>query len=423
LRRGDRILEVDGIAISGKKILDIRALVKGAPGSTLKMKVLRGEQELEFALTREEISLKNVTYKGVIDDGIGYIKLERFNKNAESDIVNAITEIKSKGELKGLIIDLRDNPGGLLDAAIGILNKIIPRGNLLLTTKGRRIDSERKYFSNESPLIAPEIPLAVVVNQNTASASEIVAGAVQDLDRGVVVGTKTFGKGLVQVYTPLSYDNQLKITTQKYFTPSGRWIQSKNYFKENKYGVFKPDPYFSKTDFKTLNGRVVYAEGGITPDTNISYAENNELLEMLINQDMYFKFASKFVSDYPDGSGFIMNDPVADAFYSFLNQEQFEFSPRAETELSHLKKVVEEKNYSERTNTLLAELESELKSERLRDFEKSRPQIKRELEREILRKYNRSIKEITEAGLNDDIQLQTALSIVKDRTLLNRFLK
>jgi hypothetical protein len=138
---------------------------------------------------------------------------------------------------------------------------------------------------------------------------------------------------------------------------------------------------------------------------------------------MYFKFASKFVSDYPDGSGFIMNDPVADAFYSFLNQEQFEFSPRAETELSHLKKVVEEKNYSERTNTLLAELESELKSERLRDFEKSRPQIKRELEREILRKYNRSIKEITEAGLNDDIQLQTALSIVKDRTLLNRFLK
>ena len=184
-------------------------------------------------MTREEINLKNVTYKGILDDGIGYIKLERFNRYAISEVTDALTEFKNKGEVKGIILDLRGNPGGLLEAAVGILDKFVDKGNLLLITKGRKPNSEKKYFAEETPIIGKNIPLVVLVNGNTASASEIVSGAIQDLDRGMILGTKTFGKGLVQVFAPLSYGNQLKITTQKYFTPSGRWIQKINYFMKS----------------------------------------------------------------------------------------------------------------------------------------------------------------------------------------------
>lgn len=424
LRRGDKIIEIDGTAITYQRLNDIRSLVRGTAGSSFKMKVMRSDKEIEVILTRQDIQLKNVTYKGVLEGGIGYIKLERFNKYAENEIIDALTEFKAKGEIKGIILDLRDNPGGLLDAAVAILNKFVDRGSLLLTTKGRKIDSEKKYFSYEDPVIGKDIPLAVLVNQNTASASEIVAGAIQDLDRGVVVGTKSFGKGLVQIYTPLSYDDQLKITTQKYFTPSGRWIQAKNYFKENKYGVFKDDPYYNKTDFKTLNGRQVLPEGGITPDSTVTGIENNELLQELLFHDAYYIFAAKYVSDNPDGNSFSMNENVLDAFYNYINssQQQVEISTTAETELSQLKKLIEEKNYSDKAKTYISELESELRNERLKDFEKSKPEIRRQLEIEIMKKYNKPEKEVADIALKDDIQLQSALSIIKDRLLYNGML-
>jgi carboxyl-terminal processing protease len=423
IRKGDKFIEIDGIVVDGKNPGDIRALVKGAPGTKVDIKIDRSGKQLEFTLTREEINLKNVTYKGVLDGNIGYVKLERFNRYAESEIVDALTEIKGKGNIKGIILDLRGNPGGLLEAAVGILDKFVDKGDLLLTTRGRKIDSEKKYFAQENPLIGDDIPLIVLVNGNSASASEIVAGAIQDLDRGMILGTKTFGKGLVQIFAPLSYGNQLKITTQKYFTPSGRWIQAKNYFKENKYGVFMPNPYFNKTEFKTLGGRTVYAEGGIMPDTVVTGVDDNELLDGLINQDMYFKFADEYVKAHPDGNGFTLTDGVIDEFYSFLNSEQFEYSSKAENELAKLKNIVLEKNYSDLSKKYVDELELEFKTERLKDFDKSRPEIRSELTKEILRKYNVPDKEITDAVMNDDIQLQAALSIIKDTQLYNNFLK
>jgi carboxyl-terminal processing protease len=423
IRKGDKFLEIDGIVLEGKNPGDIRALVKGAPGTKVEIKVDRSGKELEFTLTREEINLKNVTYKGVLDGNIGYVKLERFNRYAESEVVDALTEIKGKGDIKGIILDLRGNPGGLLEAAVSILDKFVDKGDLLLTTKGRKSDSEKKYFAQERPLIGDDIPLIVLVNGNTASASEIVAGAVQDLDRGVILGTKTFGKGLVQIFAPLSYGNQLKITTQKYFTPSGRWIQAKNYFKENKYGVFMPNPYFNKTEFKTLDGRTVYAEGGIMPDTVVNGVDDNELLDGLINQDMYFKFADEYVKAHPAGYGFTLTDAVVDDFYSFLNREQFEYSSKAENELAKLRKIVFEKNYSDLSKKYVDELELELKTERLKDFDRSKPEIRMELTKEILRKYNVPDKEITDAVMNDDIQLQAGLNIIKDSQLYRNFLK
>jgi len=423
LRRGDKIIEIDGTSLLGRKVSDVRTYTRGEPGTQLRIKVLRGDKELDFTLTRQEIQLKNVSYKGTIEDGIGYIKLDRFSRYAENEIVDAITEIKAKGEVKGVILDLRGNPGGLLDAAIGILSKFNNKGDLLLTTKGRKLDSERKYFSAENPMLDRNVPLVVLIDEGSASASEIVAGAIQDLDRGVLVGTKSFGKGLVQVFQPLSFGNQLKITNQKYFTPSGRWIQSKNYFKENKYGVFKPNPYFNQKEFKTLNGRTVLTEGGITPDYIVDVIKDNELLQALNYEDMYYRYAAVYAAENTDGTNFAMNDGVLNGFLNYISTADFSFNTNAERELAQLKKDTEDKMYSEKVKSYISLLEGELKTEKFKDFESSKPVISQKLEAEIMRRYNKPEKLVVETGLKEDIQLQEALRIIKDRGLYNSMLE
>lgn len=423
IRKGDKLLEIDGSSMLGKKVTDVRSYTRGEPGTTMKMKVLRGDKEYEFTLTRQEIQLKNISYKGTLEDGIGYIKLDRFSRYAENEIIDALIELKAKGEVKGIILDLRGNPGGLLDAAIGILNKFCTKGDLLLTTKGRLLDSERKYFAADTPMLGKDIPMVVLIDENSASASEIVAGAVQDLDRGVIVGTKSFGKGLVQVFQPLSFGNQLKITNQKYFTPSGRWIQSKNYFKENKNGVFKPNPYFNQKEFKTLNGRTVFAEGGITPDVIVDVIKDNELLSALNIEDMYYKFAVKYVEENPEGSNFVMTDDIVNRFYDYISASDFQFISSAETELSHLKKSAETNMYSDKVKSYIELLEGELKNEKFKDFEKSKPVIRQLLDTEIMKRYKMPDKTIIERSAKDDLQLQEALRIIKDRGLYNSLLE
>src|SRR3972149_2159105 len=223
IRVGDHILEVDGKSLTGDSFDTVRSLVRGAPGTEVRMKVEReGEPApLEFVLIREEIAVRNVTFAGTMSDGIGYIKLERFSRTAGDDVRLALRDLKSKGGLKGIILDLRDNPGGLLDMAVDVVSKFLPESSLVVTTKGRRQDSDRSYLTMEKPM-AVDVPLAVLVDRGSASASEIVAGAIQDLDRGVIVGTRTFGKGLVQKISRLTETASLKITTARYYTPSGR---------------------------------------------------------------------------------------------------------------------------------------------------------------------------------------------------------
>ena len=272
-------------------------------------------------------------------------------------------------------------------------------------------------------MLGKDVPLVVLIDENSASASEIVAGAIQDLDRGVLVGTKSFGKGLVQVFQPLSFGNQLKITNQKYFTPSGRWIQAKNYFKENKYGVFKPNPYFNQKEFKTLNGRIVMAEGGITPDQVIDVIKDNELLEALNYEDMYYRYAVKFAEENPDGNSFVMNDIVLGQFFNYITSTDFSFNSTAEKELAQLKKDTDDKMYSEKVKSYIGLLEGELKSEKFKDFENSKPIIRQKLESEILRRYNKPEKLVVESALKEDQQLQEALRIIKDRGLYNSLLE
>ena len=230
IRAGDRIIEIDGQKIFNTNPDSVRTMVRGEPGTEVKMKIEReGEkQPLDFVLVREEIQVNNVTYSGYLDNGIGYIRLERFSRRAGDEVRQALRELKAKGDLRGVILDLRNNPGGLLEAAVDIVSKFNPKGSTVVTTRGRRSEDEKVYTVTEEPL-AGDIPLAVLINKNSASASEIVAGAIQDLDRGILVGTRSFGKGLVQTISQLGYNTSLKITTARYYTPSGRSIQEIDY--------------------------------------------------------------------------------------------------------------------------------------------------------------------------------------------------
>lgn len=424
LRVGDRIVEIDGVDLRNQKAENTRNLVRGPVGTEVSLKIERDGEEISFNLMRQEIILKNVSYYGYPEpksDGIGYIKLDRFTGISESEVENAIKSLKSEGELKGLVLDLRDNGGGLLDAATGILNKLVPKNSLLLITKGKRADSEKKYFSKEEPMISPDIPVAVLINSKTASASEIVSGAIQDLDRGVIVGTKSFGKGLVQQIKDLDKKSQIKITGSRYFTPSGRWIQEKNYFKENKYGVFVDKNRYDQTDFKTLDGRIVKAYGGIEPDVEVSVEAESEIYQGLLSKDMFFKFANYYKEKNPGIKTVVPDDKLFNGFKTFLSENNFSYDSQIEKKLKEIKELASAKNFKNDFQSTIAKLETEAESEESAELDKAKTEISLSIANEI-NKMIISGSEQIEAIFPFDIQLQKGISILKDKNEYNRLL-
>ena len=424
LRRGDKILEVNNNDLSKVKLKDVRKYVRGPEGTTLTMKIQRNGNIFYFDLTREEIILNNVSYSGFVGDeseGILYIKLDRFTTNAENEVENILKTYKSKGEIKGVILDLRDNYGGLLDAAIGILNKFVDKNSLLLITKSKKKDSEKKYFSKQEPIVPSSIPLVVLVNKTTASAAEIVAGAVQDLDRGVIIGSKSFGKGLVQQIKELSSDSRLKMTASRYYTPSGRWIQEKDYFKENKSGVFIDKESFSQEEFKTLGGRTVYAKGGIMPDIEMDIEPESEIYKDLLDKDMFFKFTDYYLEQNPDVKTFVCTDEVLGQFKDFLLLYNFDYISEADRRINELKEIASKKEYSESFDEYLNKLILEVSSDEEREYEIAKDELKRSIEYEMNKRIITEIEQI-EATFPQDIQLQEAVSIIRDRAEYNRLL-
>ncbi|MBP6428403.1 MAG: S41 family peptidase, partial [Bacteroidia bacterium] len=278
LRAGDVILEIDGKTTKNKKTDEISRALKGSPKTEVKLLIKREGEEKPFEkiLVREEIKVKPVPYYGMLDNKIGYIKLNSFTENCAKDVAEALKELKLKNNLSGLVLDLRGNPGGLLHEAVNTSNIFIPRGQEIVSTKGRYKDADRPYKAvNEA--IDTELPLAVLVNSGSASASEIVSGSLQDLDRAVVIGQRTFGKGLVQTTRPLSYNSQLKITTSKYYIPSGRCIQALDYTHRNEDGSVGKIPDSLVSEFKTKAGRKVYDGGGIKPDYTTTLKKMNPI--------------------------------------------------------------------------------------------------------------------------------------------------
>ena len=424
LRIGDKIIELDGKDLRGVKYESTRLMVRGPVGTNLNVKVDREGDILNFDLTRQEIILKVVSYYGLLEpgsDGIGYIRLDRFTNNALSEVENALKTFKASGNFKGLVLDLRNNGGGLLDAAIGILNKLVDKNSLLLITKGKETSSEKKYFSSEEPIVPKNVPVVVLTNENTASASEIVAGAVQDLDRGVIVGTKSFGKGLVQQFRDLTNDKQMKITTSKYFTPSGRWIQQKDYFQENKFGVFLDKDKYNQSEFKTLGGRTVYAKGGIAPDIEVKVEGLSDVYYALLSRDMFFKYANDYLVKNPDLKTFKPTDDIFIDFKEFIKTKNFDYVSNADKKIDDLRKLTEGKNFSPNIADYLNKIQSEVASEETTEIENAKEEIKKAITEEINKRLINEKEQIA-ATFEFDKQLQEAIAIINNPTQYNQLL-
>lgn len=394
----------------------VRLFVRGAPGSEVRMKIEReGESHpLEFVLLREEIPVKNVTYTGYVEPGVGYIRLERFSRTAGEDVRQAMKELSSNGILKALVLDLRDNPGGLLDIAVDVSSKFLPESSLVVSTRGRKSESERKYRSTEKPMLE-DIPLAVLVNRNSASASEIVAGAIQDLDRGIIVGTRSYGKGLVQTITRLSETASLKITTARYYTPSGRSIQELDYMHHTKDGGFATMPDSLRRVFRTAHNRTVREGGGIVPDSTVSDDEHSKLYQELMRKAIFFKYANRYAAQKKSlPEKFEVTDEILKDFEAFLQDKNFSYQSDAELKLRELKEVAEKSNYSKPFLENVEKLKALAESEKALALQRQKKEIQSALKAEILSRL-KGEKGRIEGTMREDQQLMTTVALLKNK--------
>jgi len=418
---GDVIIGAGGSAISVDNIDDVSSLVKGEPGTTVELKVVRNElgDTLSFNLIREEVIIKNVTYSGFFPENSGnvYIKLSNFSRSASDEIKKTIKELKEQKQVQSIVFDLRGNPGGLLDIAIDVCDKFLERDQLVVSTRGRDASTEKKYFSVEEPIIGNEVGIVVLINGGSASASEIVAGALQDHDRAVILGTKSFGKGLVQTITPLSYNTSLKITTAKYYTPSGRCIQKIDYSEGS--DIIKVLKSEEEQEFFTDNKREVYAKGGITPDTTVEFNINGELTKELLAKGLFFKFANNYYYNNPNTKYSDINDEkLFSEFGEYLSEEDFEYVSQTEIEIDNLIKGAADK---EEIKDELIKIKGELGGLFEKEMQIYKDEILREIRSELAARYL-GLEGRIEEQLTSDLQIQTALEILSNKNTYNKLL-
>ncbi|MGC8594836.1 MAG: S41 family peptidase [Candidatus Kryptoniota bacterium] len=413
LRIGDQILKVDGKDVSKMKLDEVSNMVRGEPGTQIRMTIRReGETNpFEVMLVREEVRVHDVSYYGVVDSNIGFIKLDRFSRGADEEVRNALTDLMTRTNLKGLILDLRYNPGGLLESAVGVVELFVPKGSLIVMTKGRAPSADKKYISDVDP-VAPNLPLVVLVNENSASASEIVAGALQDLDRAVVVGTNTYGKGLVQTILPLGYDAELKITTAKYYTPSGRCIQKINYEKKRD-GESDIIPDSLRKEFHTIDGRPVFEAGGIQPDSVVMQRMPSDYVVQLMRENYFFNFATEYRNSHDSiPANFAVNEKVLNEFKNYLDRKNFSYNSRLSQLVKDAELYASRSNYSPAINRQFDKLYEEIKQDESALFEKNQKEIARLLQTEIVGRFKGSAAQI-EQSLNYDNQVKAAEEILK----------
>jgi carboxyl-terminal processing protease len=417
---GDRILAVDGISVDNKKPDEVRGLTRGEPGTSVKVSIQReGETgALEFVLLREEIKLKNVTYADLVEPGIGYIRLERFSRLAGEEVRQALKDFKVRGELKGVILDLRGNPGGLLDAAVEVVSKFVPRGSVVVTTRGRSGDADKEYRSDEEPLLGAT-PLAILTDRSSASASEIVAGGIQDLDRGLIIGTRTFGKGLVQTVMPLDYGSQLKLTTARYYTPSGRSIQEIDYLHRDSLGVFTKTPDSLKMVYTTAKGRKVYEHGGITPDSVVDDVDPGPMVRELQRKAMFFKFVTTYRATHPSDTSGAVTPAMLREFDAFLKKENFDFQEDTQSKVKDLRALAVGYHYGDEVLKDLDLLTAALAKEKDRAFERYANHIKDELQIELAGRLQGERGRI-KASFPSDVQMNTAVALLKSPKAYSR---
>ncbi len=416
VRAGDIIKKVDDIDVTKMTTEDLQSLLRGDPGTSVVITILRYgiEELLDFELTRETIEVKNVTYYGLLESEsrVGYILLRRFAQNAAEEVREAILDLQGDQPLDGLILDLRNNPGGLLDEAVKIIDKFVPPGEQVVWTEGRMSRANQQYETSEEP-VYPEGPLVVLQNSGSASASEIVSGALQDLDRAVVVGDRSFGKGLVQIVQPLSYNMSLKITTSKYYIPSGRSIQTTPYLTSEEAMAMDEVPDSLRTRHTTRGGRTVFEGIGIEPDLIVPQRSHSMLEIALLQNSHYFFFANEYTAGLDDLDPQLGPDDYFEIFLEYLEERGFEYTTRAERHLDRFKESLDP--YVMETSTDHVNVMQELVAlEKKREEERYSEYIKRELYLELVSRFNGSRGKMKEQLKTDDAALK-GVAIIENR--------
>lgn len=423
LLAGDKLIKIDGVSVVDKETNDISSLLKGQAGTNTTLLILRTqpdgtEKEMEVLVTREEIKIKNVPYYGMINKETGYIRLSNFTDDAGKEVHDALEDLKANNPgLKGLVFDLRGNPGGLLAEAVNVSNVFVDKNQEIVSTKGK-VKEWDKTFKTLNNAVDTQIPIAVLINRSSASASEIVAGSLQDLDRAVIVGQKSFGKGLVQTTRNLPYNTKLKITTAKYYTPSGRCIQALDYSHKDENGYAAKTPDSLKVAFKTANGRVVYDGAGIDPDLEVEGKPVSKIALSLLTKNHIFNYATLYRAKHPTiaaAKDFKLTDAEYQEFMAYLNGKDYDYATKSEDLLKELESTTKDEKYYDAIAAELNKLKESVKHDKNNDLNKHKEEIKKVLEDEIVSRYYYSTGRI-QVSFNNDEDITTALQILNNPT-------
>ena len=414
---GDIIKEINGQKVTGKHSDEVSKLLKGQPHTSLTVVLQRPgvSAPITKTIVRDEIQIKNVPFYGMLDEHVGYIRLSSFTDNAGGEVKDALTQLKIKNKLEGVIVDLRGNPGGLLNEAVNIVNVFIDRGEEVVSTRGKVKEWDKVYKALNNS-VDTQIPLALLVNSGSASAAEIVSGSLQVLDRGIVIGQRTFGKGLVQTTRPLSYNTQLKVTTAKYYIPSGRCIQALDYTHRNKDGSVGKVPDSLITEFKTKGGRKVFDGGGITPDFATEPLSFSSISQSLVGKYLFFDYATNYRQTHPSiapAKTFRIDDNGYDDFVNFLHNKDYDYVTESEKKLTELKEDAEKEKYFDAIKTEYEDVHKKLLHDKTADLKTHKAEIKELLENEIVSRYYYQNGRI-ENGFDYDPDILLAKKALKD---------
>ncbi|MFT6867988.1 MAG: carboxyl-terminal processing protease [Cyclobacteriaceae bacterium] len=422
---GDIILKVNGIDITSKTADEISKLLKGQSKSEITLAIKKFEQKdpVNVSMEREKITIHNVPYFGMVTEDIGYLKLTDFTTNAGQEVKNAVSKLKTEGATK-IILDLRGNPGGLLNEAVNVSNVFVEKGKEVVTTKGKLTQDLRVYNTLNEPADI-QIPLVVLTSRGSASASEIVAGVVQDYDRGVLVGQRTYGKGLVQQTRPLAYNSQIKVTTSKYYIPSGRCIQAIDYSNRNADGSIGKIADSLQVAFKTTKGRVVYDGGGVNPDIEVETYKYAPITFSLMNKDLIFHYATAYYHTHKEigqAKSFKISDEEYADFVKWLGEKDYDYTTQVEKDIERLISSAKAEKYYEEIESQIVELKKATLHNKEQDLQTFNLEIKALLEQEICGRYYLQ-DGIVESTFYRDADIKAAIEVLNDTARYNLILK
>lgn len=424
LKIGDEILKIDQVDLSKVSRKEAGDLMKGQVGEPVSLTVKRfgRDEPLKLDFKREKIKLNNVPYYGMLDQGYAYICLSEFTPDAGKNVRNAFLKLKEHNP-KGLVLDLRDNLGGLLMEAVNVCNIFLPKGKPVVSTKGKIADQNATYSTLDNPLDL-EIPLVVLINRSSASASEIVAGTLQDYDRAVIIGERSFGKGLVQIPRPLSYNAQVKITTAKYYTPTGRCIQVMDYSHRRDDGSVASIPDSLKVAFKTTNGRTVYDGGGIEPDITVEHDDTHPVTHTLFAMGYIFDYATRYahaLKNQPDPKNFSLSSDEYQQFVTWMKDKDYQYNSRLDQQLSQLSDEAKRERYYNELKSQLDQINAKISESKKNELMLYKDQIKTLLEEDIISRFHLERGSI-QAGLKNDEDIKKSTEILSNSNQYKKLL-